>query len=82
MAQVAVNKDGSEVIGNYLFRACDKGTYILESPSKDSSEFWAAMYNDPDWGMQNVAVTLPKGSIKKLTGKELKWEDEPIELKV
>lgn len=24
---------------------------------------------------------LPKGSIKKLIGRELTWEDEPIELK-
>lgn len=24
---------------------------------------------------------LPKGSIKKLIGKELTWEDEPVELK-
>ena len=23
---------------------------------------------------------LPKGTIKKLTGKRLKWEDEPVEL--
>ena len=27
------------------------------------------------------AVELPKGSIKKLIGKELTWEDEPVELK-
>lgn len=24
---------------------------------------------------------LPKGTIKKLIGRELKWEDEPVELK-
>lgn len=28
------------------------------------------------WGIE-----LPKGSIKKLTGKDLTWEDEPVELK-
>ena len=27
------------------------------------------------------AVELPKGSIKKLIGRELTWNDEPIELK-
>ena len=26
-------------------------------------------------------VELPKGSIKKLIGKELSWKDEPVELK-
>nr|DAG87745.1 MAG TPA: RNA binding protein [Crassvirales sp.] len=27
------------------------------------------------------AVNLPKGSIKKLIGRELSWNDEPVELK-
>lgn len=26
-------------------------------------------------------VQLPQGTIKKLIGRELKWEDEPVELK-
>ena len=26
-------------------------------------------------------VELPKGNIKKLIGRELSWEDEPVELK-
>ena len=26
-------------------------------------------------------VTLPKGSIKKLIGRDLTWEDNPVELK-
>lgn len=26
-------------------------------------------------------IRLPKGSIKKLIGKELTWKDEPVELK-
>lgn len=26
-------------------------------------------------------VEIPKGSIKKLIGRELSWEDEPVELK-
>ena len=26
-------------------------------------------------------VELPKGSIKKLIGRDLTWEDEPVELK-
>lgn len=27
------------------------------------------------------AVELPKGSIKKLIGRDLTWEDDPVELK-
>lgn len=26
-------------------------------------------------------IELPKGSIKKLIGRELSWKDEPVELK-
>lgn len=29
---------------------------------------------------ESELVQLPEGSIKKLTGKELTWDDEPIEL--
>ena len=37
------------------------------------------------WCIENLpesnVVELPKGSIKKLIGRELSWEDEPVELK-
>lgn len=29
----------------------------------------------------SMAIRLPKGSIRKLIGRELTWEDEPVELK-
>lgn len=29
---------------------------------------------------ESELVLLPKGSIKKLIGRELTWEDEPVEL--
>ena len=32
-----------------------------------------------EWWGDNMA--LPKGSIKKLIGRELTWDDEPVELK-
>ena len=32
-----------------------------------------------EWRGDNMA--LPKGSIKKLIGRELTWDDEPVELK-
>lgn len=34
------------------------------------------------WGNDKTQIIpLPQGSIKKLIGRELKWEDEPVELK-
>lgn len=30
---------------------------------------------------ENERVGLPKGSIKKLIGRTIKWKDEPVELK-
>lgn len=81
MVEVAVNKDGSEVIGEYLFRAKGSGYDLTDAYSKDDGEFWMSLYNDPDDGWRNIAIKLPKGTIKKLIGRELTWEDEPVELK-
>ena len=33
------------------------------------------------WLCGEETVYLPKGSIEKLIGKKLTWEDEPVELK-
>lgn len=38
--------------------------------------FWSS--SDP---YEDGLLTLPKGSIKKLIGRELTWENEPVELK-
>lgn len=41
-------------------------------------------YVDNIWCIEYIfdscTIKLPKGSIKKLIGKNLTWEDEPIEL--
>lgn len=55
--------------------AVDKeGTeYIYEDkPSRISACCWYSVFG---------LVRIPKGSIKKLIGKELSWDDEPVELK-
>ena len=85
MAWVAVNKDGTEVIGENLQRARYKNYFLqpIDSyrfPVSEATE-WAYVYDDLDNGYQNIAIELPKGTIKKLIGKELSWEDEPVELK-
>lgn len=37
---------------------------------------------DESWKIRvGGAVELPKGSIEKLIGRKLTWEDEPVELK-
>lgn len=43
-------------------------------------EYWG---NDGTYEIatEYQSVQLPKGTIKKLIGREMTWEDEPIELK-
>lgn len=36
---------------------------------------------ESEYGYIDMGIELPKGSIKKLIGKELTWEDKPFELK-
>lgn len=66
MAWVAVNKDGTELIGEdeYWFKRVDRrGRWF---PSDDFA---------------TPIFELPRGSIEKLIGRKLTWNDEPIELK-
>lgn len=69
MSYVAVDEDGEE--GKYK----DFPVRCLET----GVGFWA---KDKDDDRTNESeVELPKGSIEKLIGKKLTWEDEPVELK-
>lgn len=65
MAWVAVDKDGTESI-------CTQKPYRRTDPNYGS--YWKVK------GLIGF-VNLPKGSIKKLIGRELSWKDEPVELK-
>lgn len=69
MAKVCVDKDGTERIGN-MFERCGDG--------------WIETTFDGSFMTQycHIRIVLPKGSIKKLIGKDLTWEDEPVELKI
>lgn len=42
-------------------------------PERYNDFFWVADVGDD--------IYLPKGSIKKLIGRDLTWEDNPVELK-
>lgn len=47
---------------------------IFYSKPERATDIWVNMNID-------YPVRLPKGSIEKLIGKKLAWEDEPVELK-
>lgn len=48
-------------------------TIYERRPSRGDSEWFPHTIED--------FIELPKGSIHKLIGRELTWEDEPVELK-
>ena len=56
-----------------VFVYCDKIGGEKISPEKPMriADFW----------ISKQMLSLPKGSIKKLIGRELNWNDEPVELK-
>ena len=67
MAWVAADKWNNE---EYVFP---------DKPYKDEYNTWncdgyieGEIYND--------CINLPKGTIKKLIGRDLTWEDEPVEI--
>lgn len=46
-----------------------------DKPWRENEDHW--IDNSP-W---STYIQLPQGTIKKLIGRELTWEDEPVELK-
>lgn len=70
MAWLAVNKDGTEIISSI-------------EPRRDKVR-WDC--SDETWGegepiIVDYDVELPKGAIIKLIGRNLTWEDAPVDLK-
>ena len=65
MAYVAVDKDGTETI------FADKPSRVFDDVK--NCFYWVAS--------SGSFIPIPKGTIKKLIGKELTWEDEPVEFK-
>ena len=55
-----------------------EGEYIADNiPSRNFIE-WIGCENTD--GETCTLISLPKGTIKKLIGREMTWEDEPIDL--
>lgn len=65
MAWVAVDKDRTETIFT------DKPCRMYDDV--EDCEYWDTT--------SEMFVVLPKGTIKKLIGRDLTWENEPVELK-
>lgn len=68
MAYVCVDKNGQEkVFNNYPYR----------DGFGSENTFWCIpdCYSECDYG-----VDLPRNSISRLIGRQLTWEDEPVEL--
>ena len=69
MAWLAVDKNGGELIFRF------KPERKLDTDYMTLSYWgWYDLRLD-DWGLD-----LPKGSIKKLIGRELTWDDDPVKL--
>lgn len=69
MAWLAVDKNGGELI------------FRFEPERKLDTDYMARSYwGWYDLGMDDWGLDLPKGSIKKLIGRELTWDDDPVKL--
>lgn len=70
MAWVAVDKSGAECIFD-------------NKPERNNNQ-WDdiaySVYGGINYDV-NIGIILPKGTIKKLIGRELNWSNEPVELK-
>ena len=69
MAWVAVHKNGRE------------GIFSHKPTRGGELNFWYDEQEDAAGVLYDTEMPLPKGSIKKLIGRDLTWEDEPVELK-
>lgn len=83
MAFVAISRDNQELIFD------KKPEYDREEDCWRTTEGDILVYEDyADFSAGTkweenffYGIDLPKGSIRKLIGRELTWEDEPVELK-
>ena len=91
MAFVAVDKDGTEKISTCEpIRRQFKGKRILSAMwgmctgtySKNNWNKWCnAWSNDEKDFLPFTGVIIPKGTIEKIIGRKISWEDEPVEVR-
>lgn len=84
MKYLAVDSDGTEWIFNYeierhLGNAIHYSNQLLcyEDLENKKKDFWT-MKKRKNWCNYANRIQLPKGSIYKLTGVHLSWDNEPI----
>lgn len=85
---LAVNKDGSEVCSrNELFRHHEAATELVKRFGEGyehclkKEDHWCDDFSNGHYSVPRFwGVVLPKGTIKKLIGRELTWSDEPIKI--
>lgn len=84
---LAVNKAGEEVCSNKkLFRHHEKINQfividICYKGCLERIDHWCDTITEDSWPIPFFdGVVLPKGSIEKLIGKKMTWEDEPVEI--
>lgn len=71
MAWLAVNKNKVENV----FHCCPTRVNNYWEDEETYDEIRMLTTNADDY-----SIVLPKGSIKKLIGRDLTWEDEPVEI--
>lgn len=91
MAWLAVDKDGTESIFSSIpMRRCDVKSILYDvvtlrlirrAYKKNEYNKWAAAWSSDEQNpLPLYRIELPKGSIKELIGRELTWNDEPVEI--
>lgn len=66
MAWLAVNKDGREIIFESMSERCD-------------GEYWTVFLSILSDDVTDCVV-LSQGSVEKLIGRKLTWDNEPVEI--
>lgn len=88
---LAVNKDGTEIVSNKsMFRAeiglqslIDKFDTKYEMYRYKCINVWADDYSTGHYNVPIFTGTiLPEGSVEKITGKKITWNDKPIEIEL
>lgn len=69
--QLAIDENWNNVYSDMTLPSGDMGTIKVE---RVDDEYFSVEDH-------NSAIVLPKGTIRRLTGRDLKWEDDPISLK-
>lgn len=62
----------------YLVVDKDRTEKIFQDEPIRKSVYWS--YDDNSYFIRTDCVCLPNGSIEKLIGKSMSWEDDPIEI--